>query len=58
MKYKDDEYDIDCWAQCDKCKIWRKTKRDYKGNESFVCKNSGKKCYIREKIAKNYITLS
>lgn len=27
LKYNGEDYDIDHWAQCDKCRIWRKTKK-------------------------------
>lgn len=45
LKFKGEEYDIDSWAQCDKCKLWRKTKKNLGEKEEFVCKNVGKKCY-------------
>lgn len=32
------------WAQCDKCKLWRKTKKEVEETEGFACKNVGKKC--------------
>jgi hypothetical protein len=27
LKFKGEDYEIDSWAQCDKCKIWRKLKK-------------------------------
>lgn len=27
LEFKGEEYDIDKWAQCEKCKIWRKVKK-------------------------------
>lgn len=57
IRYKGEDYDVDCWAQCDKCKLWRKTNKKYKQNESFLCKLAGRKCYNSERIAKNYIVL-
>lgn len=57
MKFKGEDYDIDHWAQCDKCKIWRKLKKEVGDGDSFMCRAVNKKCHQREKIGKNYITL-
>lgn len=48
---------IDQWAQCDKCKIWRKTENQIEEKQGFSCKNVSKKCNSKEKIEKDYITL-
>lgn len=47
LKYNGEDYDIDHWAQCDKCRIWRKTKKELGDGESFMCRAVNKRCHQR-----------
>lgn len=47
ITYHNEEYDIESWGQCDKCKIWRIVHRPLKHSDSFECGKVGKQCNKR-----------
>lgn len=57
MNFRGEEYQIDHWAACDKCGQWRKLQKKLKDGKGFQCDELGKKCNLREKVDKDYITL-
>jgi hypothetical protein len=49
IMYKNEEYEIDNWVQCDKCNIWRKITgqsnlllKKIQNGEQFLCKKVDK----------------
>ena len=57
LKLKGEKYDIDTWAECDKCKQWRKVGNQVKERRHFKCGDVGKQCHTRERMGKQYIEL-
>ncbi len=47
MNYKGEDYDIDSWAQCEKCNLWRKLSKALKNEDNFLCGDISKKCHIK-----------
>jgi len=45
--YRNEEYDIESWGQCDKCKIWRIIHQPLNDSDSFECSKVGKQCNKR-----------
>jgi hypothetical protein len=56
MRVKGEEYEIDEWAQCDRCQLWRKVKEDY-GSCRFYCRLAGKQCKKQERYEEDMILL-
>ena len=50
LRYKGDDYEVEKWAQCDICNIWRKLAASTKIGKSFLCGSVGKQCHKKEKI--------
>lgn len=59
LKYKGDDYEVENWAQCDKCHIWRKLGRTIKVEGSFRCRDVNKNCNKKDRVDKSehYIVL-
>ena len=57
VTFKNEEYQISNWAQCEKCKLWRVVRRIPGEKEHFECRNSGKLCYKKDKVDKKIFTI-
>ncbi len=58
LVYNNQEYEIENWAQCERCNIWRTVKRPPKKAQHFQCKQAGKECHKRQKTNKKLVTLA
>lgn len=63
--YKNEQYEIDNWIQCEKCNIWRKVPhtenvllKKVQLGEKFNCKKLSKECFRKDKVDKNLFTLA
>lgn len=56
MRVKGEEYQIEEWAECERCKLWRKVRQNY-GECKFYCRLVGKQCMKKERIDKDMILL-
>jgi hypothetical protein len=51
IKFKGEDYEVENWAQCDKCHIWRKLQKGkpVKSSSAFFCRDTGKLCHKKDK---------
>ena len=58
LTYKNEDYIVDNWIECEKCKTWRIVNKDHKKYPHFICKNINKKCKSREIVPKSTFTIN
>jgi hypothetical protein len=57
LKYKGEEWEIENWAQCEGCKLWRKLGKGVKVGKKFACGSVGKLCNRKDRCDNDYVTL-
>ena len=57
IKYERDEYIVDHWIECEKCKTWRIVKSGKRAS-GFTCKNVKKRCREQENVPKNIFVIN
>lgn len=56
--YQNDEYIVDNWIECEKCKTWRIVKGGKKVVKGFTCKSMKKRCRSKENVPKNIFVIN
>ena len=58
LVYNKEEYIVDNWIECEKCKTWRIVNKNPEKYKKFVCKNANKKCKEKENVPKNLFIIA
>ncbi len=58
ITFENEEFIVDNWIECEKCKTWRVVSKNPRNYPYFTCKSINKKCKSKQEVPKNSFTIN